>query len=253
MESVGNSRRLEEFVGERLRRIGHDGVVGVAELKKVYGELMPVQKRRLVDLCGKGFRGLLKCGSVICVGIAYPERAIDCIDVRLSGGSPDREAWNVYADEYRRINGYLNAIACEISCQFGGVAVPATVENVVVRSVEDYYGLAVSHRVVAENAGLGWRGKNELVVNERFGCALRFASVITGAPLVRSGRVEGSCGDCEACLEVCTFLRNKDRLENYRESCRRYIVRLGLRSAVCGKCVRACYRQGKFAGRFKLS
>ena len=253
MESVRNSRRLRIFVSERLKRIGYLGIVGVADLKSVYDALMPIQKRRLEDLCGGRFQGLLDSGSVICVGIAYPERAIDCIDIRLSDGSADKDAWNVYADEYRRINGYLNAISSDVSDHFGGVAIPATVERVAVKKVEDYYEMTISHRVVAENAGLGWRGKNELVVNEKFGCALRFASIITSLPLIRSKRAEGSCGDCEACLEVCPFLRNKDRIENYRESCRKYIVRLGLRSAVCGKCVKACYRQGKLANKFRLS
>lgn len=253
MESVRNSRRLEMFVCERLTQIGYGGVVGVADLGKVYDELMPVQKRRLEDLCGDHFPDLRKNGSLICIGIAYHEYAIDCIDVRLSDGSADKDAWNIYANEYRKINGYLNAISSDISDHFGGVAIPATVEGVAAKKVENYYEMAISHRVVAENAGLGWRGKNELVVNERFSCALRFASVITDAPFVRSGRIEGSCGDCEACLEVCPFLRDKDRIENYRESCRKYIVRLGLKSAVCGKCVKACYRQGKLANRFRLS
>jgi epoxyqueuosine reductase QueG len=253
MDSVRNSQRLGRFVDEWLGRAGYRGVVGVAGLRRVYDGLMSVQQRRLEELCSDRFQGLLEDGSVICVGIAYPGRAIDCIDVRLSDGSVDKRAWNVYAGEYRRLNGYLDALCSELAGVFDGVAVPATVEGVSVRRVEDYYGLAVSHRVVAVEAGLGWRGKSELVVNGRFGCALRFASVITGVPLVRSERAEGSCEDCKACLEVCPFLRNKDELENYRENCRRYIVGLGLTSAVCGKCVKACVRKGKFADKSKLS
>ncbi len=55
--------------------------------------------------------------------------------------------------------------------------------------VSDYYGMVVSHRVVAENAGIGWRGKNQLIVNERYSCAIRLASVILSLPLVHDARI----------------------------------------------------------------
>ncbi|MBO3803114.1 MAG: hypothetical protein JTT11_04455, partial [Candidatus Brockarchaeota archaeon] len=55
-----------------------------------------------------------------------------------------------------------------------------------------------------------------------------------------------------ACLDACSILKNKDRLEDYRENCRLFIKSLGLEQEVCGKCVAACYRKGAFEGRFKL-
>jgi epoxyqueuosine reductase len=112
--------------------------------------------------------------------------------------------------------------------------------------------MTVSHRVVAENAGLGWRGKNELIVNEKFSCALRFASVVTSLPLSHGEKIKASCGECKACLEACAYLGNKEKLENYREDCRRYIVKLGLEREVCGKCIKACYRHSTFSDRFTL-
>jgi hypothetical protein len=48
------------------------------------------------------------------------------------------------------------------------------------------------------------------------------------------------------------FLANKDRLENYREQCRRYIVSLGLEHEVCGKCIKACYRGSVHRDAFRL-
>jgi epoxyqueuosine reductase QueG len=157
-----------------------------------------------------------------------------------------------YADEYNKINGFLDVIAGEIADSFGGIPIQATVEGISVKNVEEYYEMTVSHRVIAENAGLGWRGKNGLVVNEKFSCAIRFASVITDLPLIHGRKVKASCGECEACLKSCSFLKNKDKLEDYRENCRRYILKLGLRSEVCGKCIKACYRNSIFHERFKL-
>jgi epoxyqueuosine reductase len=252
VERQHNFQRLKSHFCRELAEIGYDGVVGVASFKKVLNDLMPVQRSRLEGFCDDQVQNLIRNGSIICIGIAYPERAIDCIDVRLSDGTVDKDAWNVYAREYHTINRCLNTISASIADVFGGTRIPATVEGTAVKSVEEYYGMTVSHRVVAENAGLGWRGKNELIVDGKFSCALRFASVVTSLPLSHGERIKGSCGECEACLEACAFLRNKEKLENYRESCRRYIAKLGLEKEVCGKCIKACYRHSTFSRGFTL-
>lgn len=253
MDAGQNFQRVKNIFDQELTTIGYDGIVGVAEFKKVYDELMPVQRSKLADVCSGKLQDLLRSGSFICIGIAYPERAIDCIDIRLENGSVDRDAWNIYAREYHKLNRFLNDISKSIADLFVGTPIPATVEGIIVKNVEEYYEMTVSHRIIAENAGLGWRGKNELVVNEKFSCALRFASVTTSLPLTHARKVEASCRNCEACLEVCSFLRNKDKLKNYRESCRRYIVQLGLEGEVCGKCIKACYRHSILSNRFRLS
>ena len=115
--------------------------------------------------------------------------------------------------------------------------------------MEDYYPIVVSHRVPAELSGVGWRGKNELIVNPMHSCAIRLASVITDMPLERTEPIQDRCG---ARLDACTFLDNKDRLENYREQCRRYIVSLALEHEVCGKCIRTCYRESVHRDAFWL-
>jgi len=252
MKRLQNFQKVKSFFLQKLAEIGYDGAVGVAEFRKVYDELMPIQKDKLMDFCGGEFHSFLKDGSIICICIAYPEYAIDCINLRFEDGTIDKDSWNIYAKEYHKINKFLDVISEEIADFFGGIPVPATVEGIDVRNVEDYYGMTISHRVVAENAGLGWRGKNELVVNEKFSCAIRFASIIMSLPLIHGRRVESSCGECEACLEACPFLKNKDKLENYRENCRRYIVHLRLEAEVCGKCIKACFRNSIFSEKFKL-
>jgi len=147
----------------------------------------------------------------------------------------------------------LNLISREIADSLGGIPIQVTIEEMPTRNVEEYYRITVSHRVVAENTGLGWRGKNELIVNEKFSCAVRFASIMVDLPLPSGRKIKSLCGGCEACLEACPFLKNKDKLENYRENCRRYIIQLGLDASVCGKCIKACYRNSVFSNRFKLS
>lgn len=253
MERAQYFQRAKTFFSEELAKIGYDGVIGATTFRKAYDGLNPLQRSRLKNLGGEHYQYLRKNGSIICIGIAYPGHAIDCIDVGLGDGTVDKDAWNVYAREYHKINGFLNDISEGLADLFGGVFVPATVEGIAVKNVEEYYEKTVSHRVIAENAGLGWRGKNELIVNEKFSCALRFASVIVNLPLIHGTKVKLTCGECKACLEACSFLRNKDTLKNYRENCRKYIVQLGLEGEVCGKCIKACYRHSIFSDRFKLA
>jgi len=252
MERLQNFQRVKDFFFRKLAEIGYDGAVGVAEFKKVHDEIMPVQKSKLMEICGGEFHSLLKDGSIICIAIAYPEYAIDCINVIFEDGTIDKDSWNIYAKEYHKVNKFFYTFSEEIADFFDGIPVPATVEGIDVRNVEDYYGITISHRIVAENAGLGWRGKNELIVNEKFSCALRFASIITSLPLIHGKKVKDSCEQCKACLEACPFLKNKDKLENYRENCRRYIAHLRLEAEVCGKCIKACYSNSIFSEKFKL-
>lgn len=59
------------------------------------------------------------------------------------------------------------------------------------RSVEEYYPFAkLSHRVAAEYAGIGARGKNELIVTKQNGSALRLTSFVTPKKLDRDKKVE---------------------------------------------------------------
>jgi epoxyqueuosine reductase QueG len=253
MDVDGNSERVRVLLMEEAGRHNLEEVMGVAPFASVYKALMPVQQGRLRELSGDGFDELLRDGSIISIAFAYPEHAVDSIAVG-SEGSYDKERWNIYAREYIRLNEALNEASARIASEIGGVAIPATMTGITTKisHVEDYYPLVVSHRVAAEQSGVGWRGKNELIVNPQFSCAIRLASVLTTLPLRRTPPTTMGCGDCHACLDACPILRNKEKLRNYREQCRLYLVHLGLVSDVCGKCVKACYRDSVYRDQFKL-
>jgi len=253
MQGLDNLRFIRQVFEEESIRHGLRGVLGVAAYEQVYETLLPVQQRRMEELCGGELKGLIGSGSVISIAYAYPEHAIDAIAVP-KGDDYDRDSWNIYAGWYRRLNRALDETAGRLADETGGVAIPATMTGVAgeVDHVEGYYVMVVSHRVAAELSGVGWRGRNELIVNPVYGCAMRLASVVTGLPLERTETLDMNCGNCRACLDVCTFLRFKDRLDNYREQCRRYIVHLDLDADVCGKCVKACYRDSIYRDTFQL-
>ncbi len=61
-----------------------------------------------------------------------------------------------------------------------------------------------THKVAATSAGLGWIGKNGLLISPEFGPRLSLATVLTDAPLEAGTPMEFSkCGDCRLCLEFC--------------------------------------------------
>ncbi|MBL4933124.1 epoxyqueuosine reductase [Clostridium paridis] len=61
------------------------------------------------------------------------------------------------------------------------------------------------HKKVAVLAGVGWIGKNNLLVTNEYGSALCMCSVLTDAPLPieKSEMVMPKCGDCTICKDIC--------------------------------------------------
>ncbi len=61
------------------------------------------------------------------------------------------------------------------------------------------------HKTVALRAGLGFIGKNNLLITETYGCALMLGKVLTHAPFMATSKPikVPQCGDCSICVEVC--------------------------------------------------
>lgn len=55
-------------------------------------------------------------------------------------------------------------------------------------------------------SGLGWIGKNNLLVTEKYGAALSMCSVLTDVPLntVKTDMISCRCGECNLCVKVCS-------------------------------------------------
>lgn len=250
-----NNEIIESF-SDLLTRYEESGDIGFCSFQAVYNDLLPVQQEKLRSIVGARFDQLYDSGSIISIAVAYQNPIIDFID-KKEGSMPDYKLWNDYALEYHRINQILNQIAQSIAKSYDGIPLTATIGGVIekVQHVQDYFGMVISHRVIAELAGIGWRGKNQLIIHDRFSCAIRFSSVIVSIPLEHGTRLESKCGACTACEDACTFIRYRNKLPDYRENCRRYILFLkskGIEKDVCGKCVKACYRNSLLSNQFQL-
>jgi epoxyqueuosine reductase len=62
----------------------------------------------------------------------------------------------------------------------------------------------ISHKAVAHQAGLGWIGRNLLLVTPEFGPRVRLITVMTDAEIDEGPRpMLNRCGTCRACIDGC--------------------------------------------------
>ena len=108
-----------------------------------------------------------------------------------------------------------------------------------------------SHKLAAHLAGLGWIGKNCLLINPEDGPRVRWGTVLTDAPLETGNLLERNCGKCTECAKACppgaihgtAFDPAEPRVKRLDvDKCNEY--RNSLQSSIgaptCGKCLAAC-------------
>lgn len=61
----------------------------------------------------------------------------------------------------------------------------------------------LSERSFAANAGLGWIGKNAMLIHKEWGSWLWLASIITTAEIASDTITTDHCGNCRKCLDAC--------------------------------------------------
>ena len=60
-----------------------------------------------------------------------------------------------------------------------------------------------SHKLAANLAGLGWIGKNCLLITLECGPRIRLATILTNAPLKPGVPIKESCDQCRKCVDMC--------------------------------------------------
>lgn len=118
-----------------------------------------------------------------------------------------------------------------------------------------------SHKLAAHLAGLGWIGKNCLLITPEHGPRVRWISVLTDAPLPPGKPMAERCGKCRVCVEACPvaalharpFKPSEPRAVRFDAvRCDQYFETMKKSApwAVCGMCLYAC-PHGRKAGARK--
>ncbi|HTQ99018.1 MAG TPA: tRNA epoxyqueuosine(34) reductase QueG [Candidatus Acidoferrum sp.] len=108
---------------------------------------------------------------------------------------PERAYLSRYAlgrDYHKLIRRRLQQLAEKIETAVGNFGYRAFVDSA-----------PVLERALAEKAGLGWIGKNTMLINKRAGSWFFLGELFTDLPLLIDEKAEFHCGTCTACLEVC--------------------------------------------------
>jgi epoxyqueuosine reductase len=110
-----------------------------------------------------------------------------------------------YYEEYRRANALLSGLArqaAELLRERGFSVLPN--ESTSERFDRVTLRALLPHKTVATRAGMGWIGKNDLLITPEYGSAVQFTSMLTDAYLGSSEPVNRSrCGTCTACVDAC--------------------------------------------------
>ena len=56
---------------------------------------------------------------------------------------------------------------------------------------------------LAEQSGIGWRGKHTLLLNRHAGSLFFLGEIVTDLPLPVDAPISAHCGQCRACIDVC--------------------------------------------------
>jgi epoxyqueuosine reductase len=182
----------------------------------------------------------------ISIGVALDPKVV--ADIRIGPTA-------AYYAEYKKVNILLDELAQQtvlwvLQKGFKAKMRPATFE-------EDKAHLTAKlpHKTVATRAGLGWIGKNALLVTKKYGPAIRLVTVLTDAP-VQPGKPinESQCKKCTHCVDACpahaltgaNWTAGIPREILYdaftcREMTRNLTRRLiGEPVSICGLCITAC-------------
>lgn len=151
----------------------------------------------------------------------------------------------LYYHHYRQINIFLDQLALR-SANFiqerNWEVLPVPASQII--DWENQRG-HLSHKKMAVKAGLGWIGRNNLLVNPQLGAQIRLVTILTNMPLKIDSPTLGDCGPCHACIPVCPAgaigenPEEFDHLKCYQQL--KLFRKLGYtQQFICGICVKAC-------------
>lgn len=155
---------------------------------------------------------------------------------------------SLYFHHYRQLNAFLDRAALELSAMInshGYLALPIAASQVTDWKKQKAH---LSHKKIGQLAGLGWLGRNNLLVNPVLGARFRLVTVLTNLPLKADSPLPFGCGDCYRCLPVCPASAIKsDPVQFDHLACFAKLKEFRDRGLVgqyiCGLCIKACYGQ----------
>lgn len=190
----------------------------------------------------------IKGDFAISAAVAAKLNSAVCLGARVSGSVlSEIEAYptKLYFHHYRTINVFLDQLALRLANfiqRQGYEALPIGASQIVDWQKQTAH---VSHKKLGQLSGLGWIGRNNLLVNKKLGSQFRLVTVLTDFPLKQDKPVKEDCGKCRLCMVICPAKAIKEKPEDFghldcfallKEFQKKRIVD----QFICGICVKAC-------------
>lgn len=206
-------------------------------------------RRRGADLVGIGdLGGVEGCDfkTGIAVAVVLPRHIITGLQK-----APTEEYYHVYHSLNQKLNEIVSA-GEDFLKERGYEAYAQTTERV--KPAPSKIS-RLPHKTVATRAGLGWIGKNCLLVTPQYGSGVRISSLLTNAPLQSGAPIDRSrCGACSLCVRLCPAQALKGALwtagvereaildieECYKKQVEIMSKNTGIETDLCGKCFAVC-------------
>ena len=151
----------------------------------------------------------------------------------------------LYFHHYKTVNHFLDQLALKVAnyiVQKGHRAIPIPASQIVDWQRQTAH---LSHKKVGYLAGLGWIGRNNLLVNEKLGSQFRLVTVLTDMPLGPNKPKDLSCQECIECVKVCPKGAIKKEPKDFDhlgcfEQLKEFQRKRLADQYICGICVKAC-------------
>jgi epoxyqueuosine reductase len=125
--------------------------------------------------------------SIITLAISYSGSQID----NANGGRVARYAWG--QDYHNVVKDKLRLMVEELERKLG--------RSIQARSFVD--AVPLLERAAARRAGLGFQGKNTMLIRRRAGSYFFIAEILSNLELEDTQSIRGTCGTCTRCIEAC--------------------------------------------------
>jgi len=156
----------------------------------------------------------------------------------------------LYLNHYRQLNYRLDIIGYLLARKIekkGYSALPFAASQLVDWKNQKAH---ISHKKVGVISGIGWIGRNNLLIHPVYGAQVRYNTILTDMPLIAFdfGRDDisfFSCGDCHACKDVCPACAiDDDPFKFDHIACYNMLTtfknKRNLGHHICGLCIKAC-------------
>ncbi len=182
---------------------------------------------------------LNKFDKAICIGMMLSESVLEEIEQ-----APTR----LYFHHYRTVNAALDQLALKI-CNYiqkkGFSALPIPASQIVDWQKQTAH---LSHRKIGILSGLGWLGRNNLLVNKELGSQFRLATILTDLALKLDKPIKENCGNCRVCVTVCPAGAIKEDPADFEyikcfEKLKEFQKQRLADQYICGVCVKACSKK----------